>query len=132
MSDDERRRRSPTKVDELGQGLTLELGDVDVQSAGPPANDQQGGAAVGARRDAAYVDDAILAPLEDGKVGRDYAKVFDAAVANVRRPAGTRRRVTETATGSIKPVTGAPRQRFASTVWLTRPARSCLSRPRSG
>jgi hypothetical protein len=98
MSDDEKK---PAKVDN-SVGLTLELGDVEVQSAGPPAQISKAVQQSVLDASQAYVDDAILGPLEDGKLDGDYAKLFDAEV----RKAATGRdqaTVTETRTGSIKP-----------------------------
>ena len=100
MSDDDAKK--PAKV-ENAVGLTLELGDVEVQSAGPPAEISKAVQQSVLDASQAYVDDAILAPLEDGKLDSNYAKVFD---AEVRKPATGRDQatVTETRTGSIKPV----------------------------
>jgi hypothetical protein len=100
MSDDDDAK--PAKVDNSA-GLTLELGDVDVQSAGPQATISKAVQQSVLDASQSYVDDAILAPLEDGKLDRDYAKLFDSAV---RVPATGRDQgtVTEAGTGSVKPV----------------------------
>lgn len=99
MSDDDTK---PAKV-ENSAGLTLELGDVEVQSAGPPATISKAVRQSVLDASQSYVDDAILAPLEDGKVDRNYAKLFDSGVRQsaTGRDQGT---VTESRTGSLKSV----------------------------
>jgi hypothetical protein len=100
MSDDDDTK--PAKV-ENSAGLTLELGDVEVQSAGPPATISKAVQQSVLDASQSYVDDAILAPLEDGKLDRNYAKLFDSDVRQsaTGRDQGT---VTEARTGSVKPV----------------------------
>ena len=100
MSDDDDTK--PAKV-ENSAGLTLELGDVEVQSAGPPATISTAVKQSVLDASQAYVDGAIMSPLEDGKLDGDYEKVFDAAV---RKSATGRDQatVTEVRTGSVKPV----------------------------
>jgi hypothetical protein len=82
-------------------GLTLVIGPVFVQSAGPPAKLKPP-----VRRalvDAAqtYVDNAILAPLEHGKVNNAYEKVFDPGVKGAAS-SHDRAVLTEAATGAAK------------------------------
>ena len=60
--------RSRRAVDRPRPALTLKIGKVVVQSAGPPAEGQHVGAPRRARAHAVYVDGAILAPLEQGQV----------------------------------------------------------------
>ena len=100
MSDDDDTK--PAKV-ENSAGLTLELGDVDVQSAGPPATISKSVQQSVLDASQSYVDDAIMAPLEDGKVDSEFAKLFDSGVRQTAtgRDQGT---VTEARTGSVKPV----------------------------
>jgi hypothetical protein len=100
MSDDSEPK--PASVDNAA-GLTLELGDVEVQSAGPPATISESVQQSVLDASQAYVDGAILAPLEDGKLDRDYEKIFE---PEVRKSATVRDQatVTEGRTGSVKPV----------------------------
>ncbi len=92
----------PAKV-ENSAGLTLELGDVEVESTGPPATIAKSVQQSVLAASQSYVDDAILAPLEDGKLDPTYEKIFDSAVREsaTGRDQGT---VTEIRTGSVKPV----------------------------
>lgn len=59
----------------------LKVGRVDVESAGPPnvQIDTPTGKAVlaGAQK---YIDDAVFAPLKEGRVGAGYGAVFDSGV----------------------------------------------------
>jgi hypothetical protein len=100
MSDDGGTK--PANV-ENSAGLTLELGDVEVQSAGPPATISKSVQQSVLDASQSYVDDAILAPLEKGKLDRGYEKLFD---SGVRQSATGRDQatVTEARTGSVKPV----------------------------
>ena len=111
--------------------LKLEIGTVDVQSAGPPAKVKPPVRQRVLRRAQAYVDDAILAPLETGRSTTATQKLFDPVVkaaASDARPRRAHRGATGAASGAGE---RRPRHRFASTGSATRPARSCLSRPRS-
>jgi hypothetical protein len=89
---------------ENSAGLTLELGEVDVQSAGPPATISKSVQQSVLDASQSYVDDAILAPLEKGELDRGYEKLFD---SGVRQSATGRDQatITEARTGSVKPVT---------------------------
>jgi hypothetical protein len=81
-------------------GLKLQLGTIHVQSAGPkaPLPSQLRRLVVASAQH--YIDSAILAPLEGGKLGFDYAKDFDGLV----KPAATsedRLALTEAGTGLV-------------------------------
>ena len=81
-------------------GLKLQLGTIHMQSAGPRALLPSQLRRLVVRSAQAYVDSAILAPLENGKLGFDYAKDFDALV----KPAATsidRLALTEAGTGLV-------------------------------
>jgi hypothetical protein len=60
--------------------LTLEVGKVVVQNAGPPAKVTRAIRRTLLSSTQSYVDGAILAPLERGQVNNQYAKVFDGGV----------------------------------------------------
>jgi hypothetical protein len=78
--------------------LTLTVGKVVVQNAGPPAKVTRAIRNTLLSSTQAYVNDAILAPLQGGQVNNAYAKVFD---AGVRRAAARNDRavLTEATTG---------------------------------
>jgi hypothetical protein len=99
-SDD--KSEKPAKV-ENSAGLTLELGDVDVQSTGPTATISKSVRQSVLDASQSYVDDAILSPLEKGKLVRQYEQIFD---SSVRKSATGRDQatLTEVRTGSVKPV----------------------------
>ena len=82
-------------------GLVLKIGTVDVQSAGPPPriNSSVKQAVLDASQ--SYVDDALLAPLEKGRLNQAYAQIFD---RGVRRAATghDRAALTEVRTGELK------------------------------
>jgi hypothetical protein len=81
--------------------LTLVIGPVDIQSAGPPASV---GAPVRRALMAAtqqYFDDAIQAPLTKGAVNAAYTKVFDPGVKGAAT-GKDRAALTESATGVIR------------------------------
>jgi hypothetical protein len=83
------------------RSLKLVMGKVDVQNTGfPTAVRPKVRAAVMAATQQ-YFDDAIQAPLRNGKVNNGYVKVFD---ARVNGPAARRDRatLTEAATGPIQ------------------------------
>jgi hypothetical protein len=63
----------------------LKIGRVDVQSAGPstPIPTKVGKAVLTTAQ--GYLDDALFAPLKDGKVGADYASHFDGKVISAAR-----------------------------------------------
>jgi hypothetical protein len=63
----------------------LKIGRVDVQSAGPstPIPTTVGKAVLTTAQ--GYLDDALFAPLKDGKVGADYASHFDGKVKEAAR-----------------------------------------------
>jgi hypothetical protein len=84
-------------------GLRLELGDVAVESAGPPAEISKSTRQAVLDSSQSYVDDAILAPLEKGEVASGYPQLFDTAV---RRSATGKDQatVTEVRTGKVAPV----------------------------
>jgi hypothetical protein len=94
--------KKPAKV-ENSAGLTLEIGEVAVESAGPVAkisNSTQQSVLDSSQK---YVDEAILAPLEKGKLEKSYAQLFDSGV----RTSATGRdeaTVTEARTGKSAPV----------------------------
>jgi len=86
-------------------GLTLKIGSVGVQSAGPQPRVSSSVKQAVLDASQAYVDDAVLAPIEKGHVNLAYAKIFDRAV---RGDASGRDRatLTEIRTGELKaPVT---------------------------
>lgn len=92
---------TPTPRAATTKALTLELGTVNVQSAGPPAalGLPVSNALLAATQQ--YFDDAIQAPLRDGGVKATYTKVFDPAVKPLA--AGKdRAALTESATGVIR------------------------------
>lgn len=81
-------------------GLKLQLGTIHVQSAGPRASLPSQLRRLVVASAQAYVDSAILAPLEGGKLGFDYAKDFDPLV----KPDATstdRLALTEAGTGLV-------------------------------
>jgi hypothetical protein len=82
-------------------GLVLQIGPVDVQSAGPPARINSSVKQSVLDSSQSYVDDAILAPLEKGRLDQAYAQIFD---RGVRRAATghDRAALTEVRTGSLK------------------------------
>jgi len=55
----------------------LKVGTVDIESAGPsnPIDPATGKAVLGVAQ--SYIDNAIFAPLKTGKLGADYAALFD-------------------------------------------------------
>ena len=82
-------------------GLVLKLGKVNVQSAGPPPRVKSAVKQAVLDASQSYVDDAVLAPLDKGKLNEAYAKIFDLGV----RPSATgsdRGTVTEVRTGKLK------------------------------
>jgi hypothetical protein len=81
-------------------GLSLKLGSVGVQSAGPPPRVSASVKQTLLDASQSYVDDAILSPLEKGKLNAAYAKVFD---LGVRGDATGRDRatLTEVRTGKL-------------------------------
>lgn len=86
-------------------GLTLAIGPVDVQSAGPPARINTAVRQAVLDASQSYVDDAILAPLDKGKLDPAYVKIF---ARGVRKAAAghDRAALTEVRTGELKaPVT---------------------------
>lgn len=82
-------------------GLVLQIGSVDLQSAGPPAHINSSVKQSVLDSSQSYVDDAILAPLEKGRLDQGYAQIFD---RGVRRAATghDRAALTEVRTGSLK------------------------------
>ena len=94
-------------------GLKLQLGVIHVQSAGPqaPMPSPLRRAVVAAAQ--SYVDDAILAPLEGGRVGSGYPKIFD-PFAKVAASTTDRLALTEAGTGLVS----GPLQAVASHVQL--------------
>jgi hypothetical protein len=82
-------------------GLVLQIGPVDVQSAGPPPRINSSVKQAVLDSSQSYVDDAILAPLEKGHLDQAYAQIFD---RGVRRAATghDRAALTEVRTGSLK------------------------------
>jgi hypothetical protein len=93
--------KKPAKV-ENSAGLRLEIGDVAVESAGPPAKISTSTQQSVLDSSQAYVDAAILGPLENGKLGRTYAQLFDSGV----RAAATghdEATITEVRTGKNTP-----------------------------
>jgi hypothetical protein len=82
-------------------GLVLKIGAIDVQSAGPPARIKTPVQQAVLDASQSYVDDAILAPVEKGKVKDKYAHIFGRGV----RDAATghdRAALTEVRTGKLK------------------------------
>jgi len=81
--------------------LTLKVGKVRVQNAGPPAKVTRAIRNTVLSSTQLYVNDAILAPLRQGRVVNAYAKVFD---AGVRKAASSNDRavLTETTTGRAR------------------------------
>ncbi len=84
-------------------GLTLQIGDVAVQSAGPPATISKSTRQSVLDSSQSYVDDAILAPLEKGKLVSSYLNLFDSGVRGTAtgRDQAT---VTEVRTGKLSSV----------------------------
>ncbi len=82
-------------------GLVLKIGKVNVQSAGPPPRINSSVKQAVLDSSQSYVDDAVLAPLENGKLNPAYAKIFD---LGVRRSAtgSDRGTLTEVSTGKLK------------------------------
>jgi len=82
-------------------GLALKIGTIDVQSAGPPARINSSVQQSVLDSSQTYVDDAILAPLEKGRLDQAYAQIFD---RGVRRQAtgADRATLTEVRTGTLK------------------------------
>ena len=82
-------------------GLVLKIGKVNVQSAGPPPRINSSVKQAVLDSSQSYVDDAVLAPLENGKPNPAYAKIFD---LGVRRSAtgSDRGTLTEVRTGKLK------------------------------
>ena len=82
-------------------GLVLKIGKVNVQSAGPPPRINSSVKQAVLDSSQSYVDDAVLAPLENGKVNPEFAKIFD---LGVRRSAtgSDRATLTEVRTGKLK------------------------------
>ena len=82
-------------------GLALTIGTIDVQSAGPPARINSSVQQSVLDSSQTYVDDAILAPLEKGRLDQAYAQIFD---RGVRRQAtgADRATLTEVRTGTLK------------------------------
>ena len=82
-------------------GLVLKIGKVNVQSAGPPPRINSSVKQAVLDSSQSYVDDAVLAPLENGKLNPAYAKIFD---LGVRRSAtgSDRGTLTEVRTGKLK------------------------------
>ena len=82
-------------------GLVLQIGKVNVQSAGPPPRINSSVKQAVLDSSQSYVDDAVLAPLENGKANPAYAKIFD---LGVRRSAtgSDRGTLTEVRTGKLK------------------------------
>jgi hypothetical protein len=81
--------------------LTLKIGKVVVQNAGPPAKVTRAIRRTLLSSTQFYVDGAIIAPLERGQVNKQYAKVFDGGV----RKAAARNDLavlTEAATGKAR------------------------------
>jgi hypothetical protein len=83
------------------RSLKLVMGKVDVQNTGFPAAVRPRVRAAVMAATQQYFDDAIQAPLRNGKVNNGYVKVFD---ARVNGPAARRDRatLTEAATGPIQ------------------------------
>jgi hypothetical protein len=81
--------------------LTLKVGKVVVQNAGPPAKVTRAMRRTLLSTTQFYMDGAILAPLERGQVNKQYAKVFD---AGVRKAAANNDRavLTEATTGRAR------------------------------
>jgi len=82
-------------------GLVLKIGKVNVQSAGPLPRINSSVKQSVLDSSQSYVDDAGLAPLEDGKINPAFAKIFD---LGVRRSAtgSDRGTLTEVRTGKVK------------------------------
>ena len=98
-------------------GLVLQIGPVDVQSAGPPARINSSVKQSVLDSSQSYVDDAILAPLEKGRLGQAYAQIFD---RGVRRAAIQTATLTEVRTGSLKAPLKATATKVRLTAWATR------------
>jgi hypothetical protein len=94
--------KKPAKV-ENSAGLTLQLGDVAVESAGPPATISKSTQQSVLDSSQEYVDQAIMAPLEKGSLDRRYSELFDSGVRSdaTGRDQAT---VTEVRTGKSTPV----------------------------
>jgi hypothetical protein len=81
--------------------LTLRVGKITVQNAGPPAKITRAVRNALLGKTQLYVNDAILAPLEKGQVINAYATVFD---TGVRKAAARNDRavLTEATTGKAR------------------------------
>jgi hypothetical protein len=81
--------------------LTLVIGAVNVQNAGPPATVSGGVKVALLRATQQYLDDAIQAPLHHHPVNAAYSQVFD---SGVKDPAtgNDRATLTESGTGTIR------------------------------
>jgi hypothetical protein len=85
--------------------LKLVVGQVDVQSAGPPAKVRSALRRALLQSTQAYVNDAIIAPLDRGKVVNGYETIFDPFVkgaASVRDRAALTEEHTGKAHGQLK------------------------------
>jgi hypothetical protein len=84
-------------------GLKLEIGDVAVQSAGPPATINGSTRQSVLNSSQSYLDDAILGPLEKGKLLSGYQALFDPGV-RVRAIGRDQATITEVRTGKVSQV----------------------------
>jgi len=82
-------------------GLVLKIGTIDVQSAGPPARINSSVQQSVLDSSQTYVDDAILAPLEKGRLDQAYAQIFDRGVRH-QATGPDRATLTEVRTGTLK------------------------------
>jgi hypothetical protein len=82
-------------------GLVLKIGKVNVQSAGPPPRVKSSVKQAVLDASQTYVDDAVLAPLDKGKLDPAYAKIFDLGVRN-SATGSDRATLTEVRTGKVK------------------------------
>jgi len=91
----------PTPTVPTSNRLTLHVGKVTVQNAGPPAKVTRAVRNILLSSTQLYVNDAILAPLQQGQVVNAYTTVFD---AGVRKAAARNDRavLTEATTGKAR------------------------------
>jgi len=99
-SGNKKAKSTPSTVPGSKTGLKLQLGLIRVQSAGPQAPLRSPLRRLLLASTQTYVDSAVLAPLESGRVGTDYAKLFDPLVKTSATHAD-RPTLTEANTGLV-------------------------------
>lgn len=94
--------QKPAKV-ENSAGLTLKIGSVGVESAGPPATISKSTQQSVLDSSQQYVDRALLAPLEKGTLDRRYAELFDSGI-KADATGRDQATITEVRTGKSTPL----------------------------